>query len=271
MSLELLESVTSTMDVARENIVSGRVTFNQLGRSRYDGIMAREQTAGRGQRGRAWYAIPGENLNATYYFRRGRTDPQHAGQISLLAGVAVAETLQRVLLTSGQPIPARIASEGDPDARSLPIGLKWPNDVLLNGKKVGGILIEMVKAPDDDWVALIGVGINVGTRQFPPEIARLATSLALEGITSCDWQTLGNRIAVALHAQADTRRTAGFAAILKRWRVYDQTPGRRYRAQTQGATVEGVAAGVDDTGALRLRLSEGREIVVSTASSVQEL
>jgi BirA family biotin operon repressor/biotin-[acetyl-CoA-carboxylase] ligase len=267
MALELLDSVSSTMDVARGHILSGRIAFNQIGKSRYEGVLAREQTAGRGQRGRSWYAAPGESLCATYYFRRGLTDPPHAGQIALLAGVAVAETLQMTLLHSGLIVPAKRTALRKPPA----VGLKWPNDVLLHGKKVGGILIEMVKAPDGHWVALIGVGINLGTRRFPPEIASDATSLALAGVESCDGLELGNRIAAALHAQADVRRNAGFAAILKRWRTFDQTPGRRYQTQLENAPVVGVAAGIDDAGALRLRLEDGREISVASASSVVEM
>src|SRR5258708_33578609 len=94
--MQILDSVSSTRDVARENIVSGRLPLDQLGQPRYRGLLAYEQTAGRGQRGRTWYARPGESLCATYYFRRGLTDPEHAGELSFLAGVAVADAVQRI-------------------------------------------------------------------------------------------------------------------------------------------------------------------------------
>jgi BirA family biotin operon repressor/biotin-[acetyl-CoA-carboxylase] ligase len=263
------------MDVARENIVTGRITFDALGQSRYEGVIAREQTGGRGQRGREWYSAPGESLCATYYFRRGLTDPQHAGQISLLAGVAVAHALQGIGIAANLPLaPSQTPSENAPAAETCseqPFGLKWPNDVLLHGKKVGGILIEMVKALDEEWVALIGVGINISVRRFPDELVGRATSLELEGITAWDWRTLGKRIASALREQAYYRRAEGFAAILSLWRTYDQTPGRRYQAQVEGATVEGTAVGIDDTGLLRLQLADGREVVVGSASSLREL
>lgn len=257
------------MDVARENLLSGRVRFNQKGGLRYHGVLAREQTSGRGQRGRDWYAAPGESLCATYYFRRGLTDPQRAGELAFLAGVAVADTLQRLALGSQLPIREE-AAPLLPSPLAHCIGLKWPNDVLLNSRKVGGILIEMVKAPDGEWVALVGVGVNVRVRALPPALVTQATSLALEGIETCDVEALGERIASALHAQADIRRDRGFAAILQRWRTYDQTPGRRYLTTIAGQELPGVASGIDETGALQLRLEDERVVTVTSASSLRE-
>lgn len=269
MPLQILDTVTSTMDVARENVLSGRVRFEASDRARLLGVLAREQTAGRGQRGRAWYAAPGESLCVTYYYRRGLTDPLHAAPLSFLAGVAVADTVSR--LVRGMRWPIRRESHSETSPPSLPdVGLKWPNDVLLNGKKVGGILIEMVKAPDEAWVALIGVGLNLTMRALPPEIADYATSLALEGVTPCAPETLGERIGRALHRQADILRDRGFPALLQRWRAYDRTAGRRYRTETEAATLLGVAEGIDDTGALLLRLDDGTLFPVTTAASLRE-
>ena len=134
MPLEILQSVPSTMDVARENVLAGRVRFDAQGRPEPAGVLAREQTAGRGQRGRQWFARPGECLCVTYYFGRGPVTPPFAGQLAFLVGVAVAASLQSLCQLS-------------PDAsQSAPrIGLKWPNDILLNGKKAGGILIELAE------------------------------------------------------------------------------------------------------------------------------
>jgi BirA family biotin operon repressor/biotin-[acetyl-CoA-carboxylase] ligase len=261
MKLEILDQVTSTMDVARDNLISGRIQFNGLRQARYMGVLAREQTEGRGQRGRAWFAPPGESLCATYYFRRGLTDLEHLGEISFLAGVAVAEVLRRLL-----PYTEQLSVPKQPR-----IGLKWPNDVLLNGKKTGGVLVEMVKAQDGDWVALIGVGINVHVSVFPPELTQKATSLAREGIIAPSLESLGEQIAHELHWQADRRRDAGFEAILRRWRKYDETMGRRFQAEWEGTRVTGIAQGVDNTGALLLLLGDGRTIAVASATSLLEI
>jgi BirA family transcriptional regulator, biotin operon repressor / biotin---[acetyl-CoA-carboxylase] ligase len=248
--LQIFDSVSSTMDVARENILTGRVHFDSLGQSNYGGVMAQEQTAGRGQRGRIWYAEPGANLNVTYYFRRGPTDPQHAGEIAMLAGVAVVRAM---------PEP------------SSSLSLKWPNDVLLHGKKVGGILVEMVKAPDEAWVALIGVGINLSVREFPPEFAERATSLLREGVTPPDAKELGERILVSLHALADIWQNRGFGAILDGWRQYAETVGRKYETEVEGETLSGMADGVDARGALLLRMTDGRVLTVTSATSLREI
>jgi len=257
MSMQVLKSTPSTMDAARENLLQGRVSFDNAGCSEPQGVITWDQTAGRGQSGRTWHSLPGESLCATYYFRHGMASPPNAGPIALLAGVAVAEALQR-----------RISQEG-PDAPVL--GLKWPNDVLLNGRKVAGILIEMLKAPDDAWTALIGVGVNLTVRAFPPEIAAQATSLLLEGVPSASWQELGQEIANALHRQAELYAQAGFTAVLDRWRVYDRTQGLRYQAEQDGAIVRGIAESVEESGALRLRLEDGGVLTVRAVSSITEV
>jgi BirA family biotin operon repressor/biotin-[acetyl-CoA-carboxylase] ligase len=255
--MQVLRSTPSTMDTARENLRQGRIVFDRRGRSEPQGVMTWEQTAGRGQSGRTWHAPPGESLCATYYFRHGLAAPQNAGRIALLAGVAVAEVLQR-----------RIPQE-EPGAPSL--GLKWPNDVLLNGRKVAGILIEMLIAPDDAWTALIGIGVNLAVRAFPPEITAQATSLLLEGVPPPSWQELGPEIADSLRRQADAYTLDGFAAILGRWRAYDRTPGLRYRAEWEGRIVCGIAEDIEESGALRLRLEDSSVLTVHAAASLREL
>ena len=270
MQMERLDCVTSTMDAARERLREGRVPFYPTGRSRWGGVVARDQTAGRGQRGRIWYAPPGESLSATYYFRRGLTDPARAGQIAFLAGVAVIESLQELVLSVSWPV--RDENQGVPRAyHRARLGVKWPNDILLNGKKVGGILVELVQAFDGEWTALIGVGINLTIQEFPAEINERATSLLREGIASPAWDELADSILHSLHAQADKRRDHGFKAILERWRDFDVTPGRRFESEIDGETRHGTAVGVDETGALLLRWDNGTIAPVTSATSLRDM
>ena len=254
------------MDVARANVLAGRVRFDAHSRPEPSGVLAREQTAGRGQRGRHWFALPNKCLCATYYFRRGLLTPSYAGQLAFLAGVAVADTLQslcQLLPDAPQSVPR--------------VGLKWPNDVLLNGKKVGGILIEMIETVQREeeeeskkWVALIGVGVNIGIREFPPELAGKATSLRREGITRLGVETVGGGIVAVLNSYADIRDNEGFKAVLNHWRRVDETPGHVYETLWNGKTLRGVAQGIEDDGALRLRLEDGRVISVISASTTLE-
>lgn len=257
MALEIVESVSSTMDAAREYLLAGRVRWDARGMAAPEGVLAWEQTAGRGQRGRNWYAPRGEALCVTYYFRNGKIDVREAGQISLLAGLAAAQALETDLPSS----------ESKPAAREF--GLKWPNDVLLRGKKVGGILTEMIRAQDGDWVALIGVGVNVNVVAFPPELAPVATSLLREGYGPYPVETVAEAIRNRLNVLADLRNHAGFAAIVTAWSAYDQTSGRIYSTEWEGKEVTGVPEGVDATGALLLRLTDGRRIAVLSASALQ--
>ncbi len=252
-----LDTIPSTMDAARDLLLSGRVQLTPTGRLNPQGVTAQEQTAGRGQRGRNWFAPHGESLCATFYFRHGMADLRSAGHVSLLAGVAAANTLRAACRHSPAPLPS--------------VSLKWPNDLLLNDKKVGGILVELVQTPSAGWVALIGVGINVRVRAFPSELAGSATSLWLEGVQECPSLWLADHIAPALDRQAANFNREGLAGILRRWRAYDRTPGRRYRMERDGVAVEGIAEGIDDAGALLLRADDGRLLPTLSASSLREI
>ena len=290
--MDFLDSVPSTMDAARDNLRAGRVRFDAGGNAFPPGVAAREQTAGRGQRGRTWFARPGECLCATYYFAHGLNTREQAGEIAFVAGVAVADALNT--LCANFP--------------SVRIGLKWPNDILLNGKKVGGILAELAQAEEATplqrtsqpevptqaqeaqqrqaegtpsarlnapaLVALVGVGVNIAIRDFPPELAPFATSLQLEGVTTgqeVNWKTLAETVGRTLARRGQKWREAGFKAILDDWRRYDQTPGRAFTTNEGGVQTIGIAEGVADDGALRLRLPDRSVVDVRSASSLQEM
>jgi BirA family biotin operon repressor/biotin-[acetyl-CoA-carboxylase] ligase len=267
-----LDTVTSTMDVARELLLTGQVNQDRAGRLSLRGVTAQEQTAGRGQRGRGWYSPPGASLSVTYYFRHGITDPASAGHISLLAGVAAANALSTICRREAKrkgkagaphsstpsPLPARVA-------------LKWPNDLLLNDKKVGGILVEMALSPMLGWIALIGIGINVAVQEFPSELAQSATSLWREGVQTCGPDQIAESMARSLNRMAAAFGKEGLPDIVRRWRSYDGTTGRRYRLEQHGMAIEGIAEGIDDFGALLLRSADGRLHSTSTASSIKEI
>jgi BirA family biotin operon repressor/biotin-[acetyl-CoA-carboxylase] ligase len=234
------------MDLARERVLTGKMVGA--------GIAAREQTAGRGQRGRAWFAKPGESLCVTYYLQGPGVTPERAAHIGLLSGLAVAQTIQRLF----------------PLERSSEIGLKWPNDVVINGKKVAGILIEMVREPADGWVALVGVGMNITVRDLPEELAARATSLVLEGIEPPGWQDLAVEIAGTLSRCAEMWQTVGLDTLIEAWKQLDNSSGRRYRLDHEGVSVIGIAVGIDASGALMLQLPSGELVSSSSATSVKE-
>ena len=259
MSFEHFDTLLSTMDMARENVVSGSVTFDANGAASSSGVLADHQTAGRGQRGRVWHDRPGESLCLTTYFREADILRETPGLIALIAGAAVAGILHRYI------------EEQSPESSRPVLGLKWPNDILLNDKKLGGVLIEIVRARDGNSVALVGIGINLAMREFPPDVAPLATSLLREGLAPPEPKILAGAIVGSIAGLAQTNKVVRHHVILTRWREFDATIGRRYETEWNGAVVQGVAAGIDESGALLLNLPDRKQIAVQTASSLREL
>jgi BirA family transcriptional regulator, biotin operon repressor / biotin---[acetyl-CoA-carboxylase] ligase len=180
-------------------------------------VTADEQRAGRGRQGRAWTAPPRSAVLMSVLLREfGETLP-------LAAAVATCEAL---------PVDARI---------------KWPNDVWIEERKVAGILVE--GRPQEGW-AVLGIGLNVSVREFPPPLDATATSLALAGAAT----TPENALA-ALLASLDRWLGAPAADVLAAWRSRDALLGRRIRWNDGN---EGVAAGVADSGALVVETPDGR-------------
>jgi BirA family biotin operon repressor/biotin-[acetyl-CoA-carboxylase] ligase len=178
-------------------------------------VTARTQTAGRGRQGRTWVTPPGGALLASLVLRD--VDPL----LSLRGGLAVADLA------------------GD-RAR-----VKWPNDVLVEGRKIAGVLAE--GRPQEGW-AVLGIGVNVGTREFPEELSEIATSLALHGA-----DTTREEFLAALVERLDNWLTTAPGAVLAAWTKRDALRGRRI----SWAEGEGTAAGVDESGALLVTLDDG--------------
>jgi BirA family biotin operon repressor/biotin-[acetyl-CoA-carboxylase] ligase len=132
-------------------------------------------------------------------------------------------------------------------AEAVPVeaAIKWPNDVWIDGRKVAGILVE--GRPQDGW-AVLGVGVNVSTEVFPAELAESATSLYLSGIEGESESVLGDVL-----RSLDEWLGAPPALVLDRWRERDALKGQRVR----WAGGEGVAGGIDDSGALVVETSAG--------------
>jgi BirA family biotin operon repressor/biotin-[acetyl-CoA-carboxylase] ligase len=182
-------------------------------------VTADEQTAGRGRQGRAWTAPP---------------------RTAVLMSVVLRELEERDALL---PLAAAVAV-----CEALPVdgcAIKWPNDVWIDGRKVAGILVE--GRPQEGW-AVLGIGLNVSTEEFPSELASSATSLRLAGIDLGTEEML-DRLLAALrrHLSLDP------ASVLADWRSRDALRGR----QVGWSGGEGVADGIDDSGALRVQTRNG--------------
>ncbi|HVK06998.1 MAG TPA: biotin--[acetyl-CoA-carboxylase] ligase [Armatimonadaceae bacterium] len=199
------EVVGSTQDAARERALAGAPAGTV--------VAAEAMTAGRGRQGRAWHTPPGANVCLTAI---GEPVPLPAAwQIALVGGVAACEAIREAL------------GEGGPTAR-----VRYPNDVLLGGKKVCGVLVETVAAPGRsarEVVPMIGIGINVKapSEPLPPEIAAVATSLEGETGRPHDVRSVEAALLRRLSEEWRVWQAGGLTAVLARWKPLLDPDARR--------------------------------------------
>jgi len=198
-------------------------------------IVGLRQTAGRGRRGRAWETGAG-NLAATLLFNTDKP-PAEAAQVSFVAALAVADLLAAY-------VPAHLVS------------LKWPNDPLLGGLKVSGILVESGTRPTGGlWIA-VGVGVNLARKPIDSE--RPATALTTYLVTPPSPVEATEVLAAAFARWEDVWLRLGFPAIADAWTARAHGLGEPCVARLGAETLEGIAEGLDGDGALRLRLADGQ-------------
>lgn len=218
-------TVSSTQEVAFAMAAEGAVDGSV--------VVADAQTAGRGRRGRRWHAAAGAGLLVSILVRTGLAPPDRP-LLSYAAAVAVVETLRRVA--------------------ALQARVKWPNDVLVRGRKVAGILLEA-----RDGVVVIGLGLNVGQVRFPPDLAGRATSVALETGHAPDREALLAALLEEVDRWRGLLERDGFEPVRMQWRAAADTLGRRVRVD--GAA--GIALDLDATGALVVQGDAGPRRVIA--------
>ena len=200
-------------------------------------VVANQQTAGKGRRGREWESPAGENIYMSILLRP-EIEANQASMLTLVMAYSVAKVLRKA---------------GFLDAK-----IKWPNDIVLSGKKVCGILTEMfTKDTDIDYV-VIGVGVNVNTKGFPEEIKDTATSLYLRSGVFVDKDTLLEDILECFWNEYDRFLTTGHLSYMRdeynymlvncNQEVRVLEPGKEYQAR---------AIGINDAGELMVQTPEG--------------
>jgi len=229
--LSVVDRTASTNDDARAAAAAGA--------PHGAAFLADEQTAGRGRGGHRWHSPPGSNIYLSLLLR-----PQlplaAAASITLACGLVVAAVVERALVGAGAP--------GAADA----VALKWPNDVLAAGRKIAGVLVEAQLRGDAIQSLIVGVGLNVAERSFPPEIAHRATSLALLGVDAPREEVAADLIASLGEAvtRFEADQLAPFARELAR---RDWLRGRRVSV----GEISGIAAGIDTDGRLLVEGDDG--------------
>jgi BirA family biotin operon repressor/biotin-[acetyl-CoA-carboxylase] ligase len=202
-------------------------------------VLAEEQTAGRGRLGRSWYSEKSSGIYASIILRPPLA-PAAAPVLTLLAGVA---TQQAVRSTTG-----------------LPVDIRWPNDLLLNGKKVCGILTEMSAELDRLHAVVLGIGLNVNHREMPPELKEIATSLRMEGRKSYSRAQILVAMLKELERKYRLLLDEGSDAIVRAWTAASTyAKGKRIRVRSEAGEYLATTVGLEPSGALRIRREDGRE------------
>jgi len=218
---------------------------------RFDACLAEFQSAGRGRRGRRWLAPPASGLCLSVNWIFGERPPA-LGALPLAAGVAMLRAL------------GRLGAAG--------LALKWPNDIVHEGRKLGGVLVDLRGEPAGPAYVVVGVGINV---RLP---AATLAAIAAEGPGATDLAALGVRrsrseLAAALIAELarmlEEFGGRGVAAFADEWRAADALANRRVRVLQGGEVLEGLARGVDADGALLVEAPGGERRVLSGEVSVR--
>jgi len=204
-------------------------------------VIAEEQTQGRGRLGRPWFSPGGENICASLILRPSMP-PEAASRMVILTAVAAAEAL--------------IATTG------LTATVKWPNDILVGGRKIGGLLLEMDVEMDAIDYMVIGLGINVNSaaERFPKEIREKTTSVLIETGKPFSRIILLCRFLELLEHEYNVFRDSGFEPIITHWKALTDMLGKQVSIQTINGRHKGVIADMDHDGFLILRDEQGCEM-----------
>ncbi|HVZ81970.1 MAG TPA: biotin--[acetyl-CoA-carboxylase] ligase [bacterium] len=200
-------------------------------------VQADSQTRGRGRQGRRWITPPGRAL-AFSLLLRPRSSPKDLPWVTLMAAVAVARCLETFRVRAG---------------------IKWPNDLLLNDKKVCGILTEVGPSRDNRPSIVLGVGLNVNqvAKDFPPGLRKAATSLQMATKRTWDRQKLLGRLLDHLEEGYEDLLHGRIDRLSEQWGKRNVTLGREVRLTQGKRSITGMALGLDRNGALLLSLKTG--------------
>ncbi len=203
-------------------------------------VIAEAQQAGKGRLGRRWTSPAGVNLYASIILRPPIA-PRHASQLTFLSAAAVARAIS--------------------ESTGLTPTVKWPNDVLLDGRKVAGLLNELDAETERIRYLILGVGVNVNMRaeQFPDDLRYPASSLAMASGGEVSRLLFTRTLLEQLDRLYSQYRREGFEPIMQAWQEYFVLTGQQVEVDCQGRLLRGRVVGLDDDGALLLQLADGRQ------------
>jgi BirA family transcriptional regulator, biotin operon repressor / biotin---[acetyl-CoA-carboxylase] ligase len=205
-------------------------------------VLAEEQTAGRGRAGRAWLSERAAGIYVTLLLRP-RLAPVQAPLLTMMAGLSVHAAAEAVT--------------------GLNVDLKWPNDLLIGGKKAGGILTEMHAEPSQVRFVIVGIGLNVNQEKFPGELASIATSLRMESGKRHSRMELLVRLLREFESDYNRFLREGVSGVVERFEtVSSYARGKRVRVSNGSESYVGTTAGLGPEGLLQVEREDGRLMTV---------
>jgi len=213
-------------------------------------ILSEAQNGGRGRLSRNWFSPSGKGIWLSVVLRPP-FNPYDAPKCTLLTAVAVTKAIRRVA--------------------QVECGIKWPNDILYQGKKMVGILTEMSAEIDAINYVVIGMGINVniGEQDFPAELKDIATSLSIVVGHDISRLTLLSAVLTELEQAYDSVIQQGFSEMLDEWRELSVTLGQNVNVVGSGREFSGIAVDIDHDGALLVQTEEALERVLAGDVSIR--
>ncbi|WP_059105138.1 biotin--[acetyl-CoA-carboxylase] ligase [Shouchella shacheensis] len=236
--LHYYDTVSSTQTVAHEWANKGAVEGSL--------VLANEQQGGRGRLGRPWQSKKGTSVSMSLILRP-HIEPHRAPQLTLLAAVAITRAIEQ--------------------ETGLRCDIKWPNDILLGGKKLVGILTEMAADPDFVQFVIVGMGVNINQQQedFTEKIGDIATSLSIEAGRTIQRAALVAAIVNEFEWLYDEYVDHGFVRIRPLWEARSISVNTYLYARTPKEVIYGYSLGITDEGILRLKDENGAEHFVYSA------
>lgn len=225
----------------KKSIPSTQTLANQLaseGTKHGTVVIADEQTAGRGRMSRTWFSMKDQGVWMSMVLRP-EILPIQAPQITLLAATVLAQVLE--------------------DFCKVNVAIKWPNDILINGKKVAGILTEMQAEQDQVQFIVLGIGINVNQtlEMFPKELHDKATSLQIETNDRWDRIEIIQHLLLNFENRYEHYLTSGFSAIKNKWEKYGYKIGEQVDISTPRKQWKAIILGIEVDGALIVKNEDG--------------
>jgi BirA family biotin operon repressor/biotin-[acetyl-CoA-carboxylase] ligase len=233
---QIVTNIYYYQEVDSTNTVACRLALGGAGEGEV--VVADAQMKGKGRLDRAWQSPPGINLY-TSTILRPKIEPAMAPQITLMAGVAVADLFS-------------VFCPGD-------VSIKWPNDVLLKGKKACGILTEMKSAAGSLEFVILGIGLNINMRRedFEPSLRERATSLQIETGKTFDRLDLISKQFYFIEKWYKIFLRAGFSGLRESWMRYADIIGKWIRVDYKDQFQTGIVTGIDDDGTILMQDEKG--------------